>query len=90
MTRIEKHFRIQLLAEQIRQLQGDVIVLEDEGTSSGTTQLMLAGIHLAKAAEQLERTPTLDLETTLRLSIASVRDKKRCQQVGGLLAEEEG
>lgn len=90
MNRLEKHFRVRILAEQIRQIQADLIVLQDDIPTMGSSGLCLAGAHLAKAAETLEHTPVLDLETQLHLSIANVEEKKRCQQVGGILPFERG
>jgi hypothetical protein len=61
MTKMEVHFRTRLIAERLRQIEGELVALENEYLETGgtiewkqTIQLRLATIHTGKAAEELE------------------------------------
>ena len=76
MQKLEVFFRKQFIAERIRQLEGEVMVLGEECL---TERLRMTRIFLSKAAEELERddadeTPTL--EYLLRASIAAIKSRK--------------
>lgn len=90
MTKIEKHFRLIQIGERIRQLQGELIVIMTEGSSAGMYPLHQSEIHLGRAAKELESTSTLDLETLLQLSIVTVREQRRCEQIGSETVNAEG
>jgi hypothetical protein len=56
MTKLERHFRKLTLAERIRQLESEVMVLgEDSRDAPEYQRLRLVRIYLSNAAEELER-----------------------------------
>ncbi len=84
MTKIEKHFRTVTLGERARQLQSEIIAL-----SEGSYRLHLAAIFAGKLAVELESAvgTGMDLETMLRLSIETVKERKQCEVIGSLRLE---
>jgi hypothetical protein len=90
MTKIEAHFRKILIAERLRQIEGEVAALETECLHTDgailwreASSLRLASIHLSQAAEELERPDARNLEALLQLSIERVREQKRSKEMGG-------
>lgn len=90
MSKLELHFRKLILQERIEQLAGELIAMSTETRGAELGQLLAAGTHLARAVEALHGGPTEqnNLETALRLSIESVRDRKACEQIGTLNVKE--
>jgi hypothetical protein len=83
MIKIEKYYRSIGLGERARQLEGEVLALAEILPTAGSHRLHLAQVFFAKAAAELEAYASmgLDLETLLRLSIASVKDRKSCERI---------
>ena len=89
MTKIEMHFRKLMLAERLRQIEGELAALESECLHTDgpiiwreASQIRLSSIHVQHAVDELEAPEARNLEALLRLSIEKVRED-RSKHVGG-------
>src|SRR5438128_955451 len=83
MNAIERHYRLITIQERLHQLESELIVLTVATRSEAESfRLERAAWHAEQAAEILQTTSTEDLTAMLQLSIASVREQKRCQAIG--------
>ena len=86
MNSMERHYRLLTIQERIAQLEGElVVIVEDTSTSPLQDRLEGAIWNLQQAARKLELAPVstkTDLTQLLQLSIVQKREQKRCQEIG--------
>jgi hypothetical protein len=86
MNAIERHFRFITIQERIAQLESELLVMAEDLYGGESYWIERAGWHLKRASEVISsgNVPSTreDLTSILEVSIASVRERRRCEFIG--------